>query len=51
MLRAEKLVNRSKHKYQLEPNVSFSPDEKWVVVRSNMLGSTYAFALEVAKAQ
>jgi hypothetical protein len=36
---------------QLEPNVSFSPDEKWLVFRSNMLGPTYAFAVEAAKAQ
>jgi oligogalacturonide lyase len=47
---AEKLVNMSKHKYQLEPNVSFTPDQKWVVFRSNMFGPTYAFAVEIAKA-
>ncbi|HEV2446993.1 MAG TPA: oligogalacturonate lyase family protein [Candidatus Sulfopaludibacter sp.] len=48
---AEKLVNMSKHKYQLEPNVSFTPDQKWVVFRSNMFGPTYAFAVEIAKAE
>ncbi len=48
---AEKLVNMSKHNYKLEPNVSFSPDEKWVVFRSNMFGPTYVFAVEVEKAQ
>src|SRR5215469_16831440 len=47
---AEKLVNMSKHKYRLEPNVSFTPDQKWVVFRSNMFGPTYVFAVEVAKA-
>ncbi|HWF46938.1 MAG TPA: oligogalacturonate lyase family protein [Bryobacteraceae bacterium] len=47
---AEKLVNRSKHNYRLEPNVSFTPDDKWVVFRSNMFGPTYAFAVEVEKA-
>jgi len=51
VLHAERLVNMSKHKYQLEPNVSFTPDQKWVVFRSNMLGPTYAFAVEIAKAQ
>lgn len=51
VFRAEKLVNMSKHNYQLEPNVSFSPDQKWVVFRSNMLGPTYAFAVEIAKAK
>ncbi len=49
VFRAERLVNMSKHKYSLEPNVSLSPDEKWVVFRSNMLGPSYAFAVEVAK--
>ena len=50
VLQAEKLVNMSKHKYRLEPNVSFTPDQKWVVFRSNMFGPTYVFAVEVAKA-
>ena len=49
VLRAEKLVNMSKHQYRLEPNVSFTPDRKWVVFRSNMFGDTYVFAVEVAK--
>jgi oligogalacturonide lyase len=51
VLHAEKLVNMSKHKYALEPNVRFSPDAKWVMFRSNMFGATYVFAVEVAKAQ
>jgi oligogalacturonide lyase len=49
VFRAERLVNLSKHQYRLEPNVSFTPDQKWVVFRSNMFGATYAFAVEVAK--
>jgi len=48
---AEKLVNMSKHNYKLEPNVSFTPDQKWVVFRSNMFGDTYTFAVEVEKAK
>jgi len=51
VFRAEKLVNMSKHNYRLEPNVSFTPDQKWVVFRSNMFGDTYVFAVEVAKAK
>jgi oligogalacturonide lyase len=51
VFRAEKLVNMSKHNYRLEPNVSFTPDQKWVVFRSNMFGPTYVFAVEVAKAE
>jgi oligogalacturonide lyase len=50
VLRSEKLVNMSKHQYRLEPNVSFTPDAKWVVFRSNMFGPTYVFAVEVNKA-
>ena len=45
---AERLVNMSKHNYHLEPNVSFTPDKKWIVFRSNMFGPTYVFAVEVA---
>jgi oligogalacturonide lyase len=51
VLRAERLVNLAKHDYRLEPNVTFTPDMKWVVFRSNMLGPTHVFAAEVAKAQ
>ena len=48
--KAERLVNMSKHDYRLEPNVTFSPDRKWIVFRSNMLGPTHVFAVEIAKA-
>lgn len=51
VLRAENLVNMGKHQYRLEPNVSFTPDQKWVVFRSNMFGETYVFAVEVEKAR
>src|SRR5207302_4829648 len=47
VFRAERLVNMKKHQYRLEPNVSFTPDQKWMVFRSNMLGPTYVFAVEV----
>jgi len=46
---AERLVNMTKHNYKLEPNVSFSPDQKLVIFRSNMFGPTYVFAVEVAR--
>jgi oligogalacturonide lyase len=48
--RSERLVNMSKHDYRLEPNVTFSPDMKWIVFRSNMLGPVHVFAVEIAKA-
>jgi len=50
VLRSEKLVNMARHDYRLEPNVSFTPDAKWVVFRSNMLGATYVFAVSVGPA-
>ncbi len=48
--KSERLVNMSKHNYELEPNMSFSPDGKWLVFRSNMFGPTHVFAVEIAKA-
>jgi len=49
--RSERLVNMSKHNYALEPNVSFTPDSKMVIFRSNMFGPTYVFGVEVEKAK
>ncbi len=50
-LKAERLVDLSKHNYNLEPNVTFTPDGKWIVFRSNMHGATHTYAVEVAKAE
>jgi oligogalacturonide lyase len=50
-LEAEKLVDLSKHNYELEPNVTFTPDGKWIVFRSNLHGPTHVYAVEVAKAK
>ncbi|HEY0680816.1 MAG TPA: oligogalacturonate lyase family protein [Steroidobacter sp.] len=47
---AERLVNMKNHDYRLEPNVTFTPDQKWVVFRSNMHGPTHVYAVEIAKA-
>jgi oligogalacturonide lyase len=47
--RSEHLVNMAHHNYRLEPNVSFSPDKKLVIFRSNMFGPSYVFGVEVAK--
>ena len=33
----------------LEPNVTFTPDMKWIVFRSNMHGATHVYAVEVKK--
>jgi oligogalacturonide lyase len=50
IFRTEHLVNMSAHKYQLEPNVRFSPDKSLVIFTSNMFGDSYVFAVETAKA-
>lgn len=46
---AEHLVNMAHHNYHLEPNVSFTPDNRYVIFRSDMFGPTYVFAVEVKK--
>jgi oligogalacturonide lyase len=51
VFRSERLVNMAKHDYRLEPNFTFSPDRKWIIFRSNMLGPTHVFAVEIAKAK
>jgi oligogalacturonide lyase len=48
-LQVEKLVNLAKHDYTLEPNVTFTPDMKWIVFRSNIHGATHVYAVEVKK--
>lgn len=47
--RSEKLVNMMHHNYQLEPNVHFSPDGKWVIFRANFEGYSDIYAVELAK--
>jgi len=49
-LQVEKLVDLRNHDYRLEPNVTFTPDGKWVVFRSNMHGGSHVYAVEVAPA-
>jgi oligogalacturonide lyase len=44
---SEKLVNMKNHKYSLEPNVHFSPDENWIIFRANFEGETNVYAVEV----
>ncbi len=48
--KSERLVDLAKHNYNLEPNVTFTPDMKWIVFRSNMHGATHVYAVEVVKA-
>jgi oligogalacturonide lyase len=47
----ERLVDLSKHDYRLEPNVTVTPDNQWVVFRSNMHGASHVYAAAVAKSK
>jgi oligogalacturonide lyase len=45
----EHLVNMKHHQYKLEPNVHFSPDQKWIIFRANFEGFESVYAVEIAK--
>jgi len=46
---SEKLVNMKHHQYKLEPNVHFSPDDKWIIFRANFEGQSNAYAVKIEK--
>ena len=46
---AERLVDLSTHDYDLEPNVTFTPDGKWIVFRSNMHGERHVYMVRVER--
>jgi len=48
-LRAEKLVDLSRHDYDLEPNVMFTPDGEWIVFRSNLHGERHVYAVRIIR--
>jgi beta-galactosidase len=50
-LEVERLVDLARHDYGLEPNVTFTPDSRWVVFRSNMHGATHVYAVDVSAAR
>ncbi|MBN1927155.1 MAG: hypothetical protein JW798_15085 [Prolixibacteraceae bacterium] len=50
-LRSEKLVNMKHHDYDLEPNVHFSPDGKWIIFRANFEGNSDIYAVEIKPAK
>ncbi len=51
VLKAEVLVDLTKHDYRLEPNLTFTPDGKWIVFRSNMHGVSHVYAVELARSR
>ena len=48
-LRTERLVDMGRHDYRLEPNVTFTPDGRWVLFVSNMHGRNHVYAASVAR--
>lgn len=46
-LKSTRLVDMSHHDYRLEPNVTFTPDSKRIIFRSNMHGSTHTYAVTI----
>ncbi len=44
-----KLVNMKNHNYSLEPNVHFSPDNKWIIFRANFEGKENVYAVQIEK--
>ena len=46
-----KLVDMNKQDYRLEPNMTFTPDGKWIVFRANFEGANHVYAVELANAQ
>lgn len=47
--RSVRLVNMQHHNYKLEPNIHFSPDEKWIIFRANFEGNTNVYAVKIKK--
>lgn len=48
-LRSERLVDMGRHDYRLEPNLTFTPDGRWIVFVSNMHGRNHVYAVEIAR--
>src|SRR5574344_939122 len=46
-LKSTKLVNMKNHNYHLEPNVHFSPDNKWIIFRANFEGYENVYAVKI----
>ncbi len=42
-----RLVNMKNHDYKLEPNIHFSPDQRWVIFRANFEGTENVYAVEL----
>jgi oligogalacturonide lyase len=48
-LEAERIVDMRRHDYRLEPNITVTPDGRWMIFRSNMSGSNQVYAARMTK--
>ncbi len=48
-LKGTRLVNMKNHDYKLEPNIHFSPDQRWIIFRANFEGTENVYGVEIAK--
>jgi oligogalacturonide lyase len=48
---SERLYDRKKEKGFVDPNVTITPDGKWVVFSSSMSGQPHVYAVEVTRSQ
>lgn len=46
-LKSTKLVNLKNHNYNLEPNIHFSPDDRYIIFRANFEGSENVYAVDL----
>ena len=46
-LKSTRLVNMKNHNYNLEPNIHFSPDQRWIIFRANFEGVENVYAVEI----
>ncbi|SDC10816.1 oligogalacturonate lyase family protein [Niabella drilacis] len=47
IFKAEKLVNMQQHRYQLEPNIHFTPDQRYILFRANFEGKENIYAVAI----
>jgi len=50
-LETERLVDMHGNDYRTEPNMTFTPDGKWIVFRASFEGAVQVYAVEVARAR
>jgi len=51
VFKSERLYDRKKEKGFVDPNVTITPDGKWVVFSSSMSGQPHVYAVEVKRSQ